>query len=190
MRICPITYDRIADDQDYSDRGLKLLSPQLKNLKFLTFTAEELRQEAAKRADKMSIAGVQPKLSAILSVKSESFNIVDSGGRYILKPAHHVYPDVPQNEDLSMRLASVIGIEVPLHGMVYGVDGSLTYFIKRFDRRGQASKLGVEDFAQLSGQSRATKYNFSMEKIIDVVDQYATFPIVEKVKLFTRTVFN
>jgi len=190
MKICPITYEVIPDNQQYSDRGIKLLSPKLKKLNPLTLSAEELRKEALKRANKMSIQGMQPKLSAVLSVKNESFEIVDNAGRFILKPDHHIYSEVPQNEDLTMRLASLVGIEVPLHGLVYGVDGSLTYFIKRFDREGQKNKLSVEDFSQLSGYNRSIKYNFSMEKIIKIVDEYATFPVVEKIKLFTRTVFN
>ena len=190
MRICPITYESITDDRRYSERGLKLLSPKLKNLSVLAFTADGLRKESIRRANKMSIQGVQPKLSAILSIKKGAFDIVDSGGKFILKPEHHLYSEVPQNEDLTMRLASSIGIEVPLHGLLYGIDDSLTYFIKRFDRVSQASKLSVEDFSQLSGHARTTKYDSSMEKVVSIVNQYTTFPVIEKVKLFIRTVFN
>jgi serine/threonine-protein kinase HipA len=75
-----------------------------------------------------------------------------------------LYADIPENEDLTMRLAKIVGIEVPLHGLVYSRDGSLTYFIKRFDRIGKNKKRAREDFAQLSGESRDTKYNSSMEK--------------------------
>ncbi|MBX9586059.1 MAG: HipA domain-containing protein [Gammaproteobacteria bacterium] len=190
MRICPITYESIRDDRRYSERGLNLLSPKLKNLSLIQLTADELRKEAIKRANKMSIQGVQPKLSAILSIKNESFKIVDSFGKYILKPEHQLYSEVPQNEDLTMRLAACIGIEVPLHGLLYGVDGSFTYFIKRFDRLSQVKKLSVEDFSQLSEHTRSTKYDSSMEKVVSIVDQFTTFPLIEKVKLFTRTVFN
>jgi len=190
MRICPITYESISDDRSYSERGLRLLSPKLKDLKILQFNADELRKESAKRANKMSIQGVQPKLSAVLSVKNSAFEIVSTGGRYILKPQHQSYDEVPQNEDLTMRLAATIGIDVPLHGLLYGIDGSLTYFIKRFDRISQATKISVEDFSQLSGHSRSTKYNSSMEKVVKIVDEFTTFPVVEKIKLFLRTVFN
>jgi serine/threonine-protein kinase HipA len=40
-----------------------------------------------------------------------------------------------------MRLAAAAGIAVPLHGLVYSKDGSLTYFIKRFDRVGKKKLL-------------------------------------------------
>jgi serine/threonine-protein kinase HipA len=74
--------------------------------------------------------------------------------------------------------------------MVYSKDRSLTYFIKRFDRKGQKDKVPVEDFAQLAGMSRDTKYNYSMEKLVTLIDAFCTFPAIEKVKLFRRVIFN
>ncbi|MFO8067364.1 MAG: hypothetical protein R6U11_07265, partial [Bacteroidales bacterium] len=61
-------------------------------LKDIDYSAEELRHEAARRATKMSIQGVQPKLSAILNVQQSKFDIVDVNGKYIIKPQHHIYP--------------------------------------------------------------------------------------------------
>ena len=189
MNRCPITYESCGDLL-YSEKGLKLLSPVLKKLDLLSFSAEELRAEAMIRASKMSIQGVQPKLSAVLNIKDGRFDLVDKNGRYILKPQHHIFPELPQNEDLTMHLASIIGIDVPLHGMVYSKDHSLTYFIKRFDRKGQKDKVPVEDFAQLAGMSRDTKYNYSMEKLVKLIDDFCTFPAIEKTKLFKRVIFN
>ncbi len=63
MNFCPITYAPCGDNL-YSEAGLRLLSPELKVLKELEYTAEEQRREAYNRASKMSIQGVQPKLSA------------------------------------------------------------------------------------------------------------------------------
>lgn len=189
MNRCPITYEPCGHQQ-YSLKGLRLLSPALTNLANLDLSAGELRTEAMARASKMSIQGVQPKLSAILNIKKGRFDIVDKNGRYILKPQHHLFPELPQNENLTMHLAATIGIRVPLHGMVYSKDNSLTYFIKRFDRRGQKDKIAVEDFAQLAGKDRDTKYNYSMEKLVRLVDDYCTFPSVEKVRLFNLVLFN
>jgi len=185
---CPITYEET--NERYSARGLKLLSRNLKSLNDLDYSKEELLKEAATRAPKMSIQGVQPKLSAVLNVSESKFEIVDKKGLYILKPPHDVFEEVPQNEDLTMRLAQKVGFNIPTHGMVYGKDNSLTYFVKRFDRTGRHKKIAVEDFAQLSGATRNTKYNSSMEKAAKIVDQYCTFPAVEKVKLFELTLFN
>lgn len=189
MNFCPITYAPCGDNL-YSEAGLRLLSPDMKVLKEFEYTAEEQRREAYNRASKMSIQGVQPKLSARLSIKDGEFEIVDTGGKYILKPQHHLYPEMPENEDLTMRLASEIGLDVPLHGLIWSKDRSLTYFIKRFDRKGQNDKVPVEDFAQLAGMSRDTKYDYRMEKVVTVIDDFCTFPSIEKLSLFKLTVFN
>jgi len=189
MNVCPITYE-LCGDKKYSAKGLKFLSSTLEDLNDLPFTQEEQLKEAASRAVKMSIQGVQPKLSARLKVKEKIFEVVDCYGDYILKPQSNFYPEVPENEDLSMRLAHIAGIEIPLHGLVYSIDGRFTYFIKRFDRYGKKRKRSLEDFAQLAGKSRETKYDFSMEKIVAILDEYCTFPVIEKVKLFRLTLFN
>ena len=189
MNLCPISYTPCGEMR-YSETGLKLLSAGLKKLNDLEYTAEELRKEAFIRASKMSIQGVQPKLSAVLSIKDEKFNLVDKGGKYILKPQHEYYSQLPENEDLTMRLADEIGLEIPVHGLLWSRDNTLTYFIKRFDRKGQNGKVPVEDFAQLAGMIRDTKYDYSMEKIVRLVDDYCTFPAIEKIKLFKLVLFN
>ncbi len=188
MNKCPITYEPCGE-ASYSTKGVRLLSPQLRGLKVLRFTALELRQQAAARAGKMSIQGVQPKLSARLKIKNKQFEIVDLRGNYILKPPSDSYPQVPENEDLSMKLAHIVGIEVPIHGLVYAKDGSFTYFIKRFDRYGRNKKYALEDFAQLTGSHRDTKYKWSMEKLLPVIEQHCSFPALEKLKLFRRVIF-
>lgn len=190
VKRCPITYEIIPESKSYSERGLKLLSPRLQTLKPIPFTALGLRQEALKRADKMSIQGVQSKLSARLNVVNGAFEVVDTGGTFIIKPQHELYDQAPENEDLTMRCAKVVGIDVPLHGLVYAEDGSLNYFIKRFDRYGKNKKYALEDFAQLAQKNRETKYNFSMEKLIPIIEEFTTFPVIEKTKLLLRVLVN
>ena len=189
MNRCPITYTPCGDNK-YSEAGLRLLSPQLISLSDLEYTAEEQRREAYNRSTKMSIQGVQPKLSAVLNTKEGKFEIVDTGGKYILKPQQQLYPEMPENEDLTMKLAKKIGLVVPLHGLVWSKDGTLTYFIKRFDRKGRNEKVPIEDFAQLAGLSRDTKYNYSLEKVVKIIDDYCTFPAIEKLTLFKLVIFS
>src|SRR4030067_2693568 len=169
MNICPITYQPCGEE-NYSADGLKLLSRNLVRLNNLPLTQEEQLRESAARSDKMSIQGVQPKLSARLNVKDGIFDIVDRNGEYILKPQNNFYPELPENESLTMKLADMIDIEVPLSGMINSSDGKFTYFIKRFDRYGRNKRLSVEDFAQLAGKSRETKNDFSMKKVINLID--------------------
>ena len=189
MSRCPITYEK-TESGKYSLKGLKKLSPRLRVLKDFPFSAEDQVREAVARAAKMSIQGVQPKLSVRLNIKNGIFEIVDTGGRYIFKPQTGNYREVPENEDVTMRLAALIGIDVPLHGLVYSKDNTMTYFIRRFDRVGRNKKIAVEDFAQLSGKDRETKYDSSMEQIISLIEQFCTFPAIEKLKLFNLTLFN
>lgn len=190
MKRCPITYELIQDSENYSKQGLKLLSPQLQQLDALNLSAEEQRQEAVSRAGKMSIQGVQTKLSAQLKIKEGYFKIVDEKGQYILKTQSAHYPELPENEAITMALAATIGLDVPVHGLVYAKDNSMTYFIKRFDRAGHNKKLALEDFSQLSGKSRDTKYKSSMEQVSDIINQFCTFPKIELIKLFKLTLFN
>ena len=189
MNRCLITYESCGD-AFYSAKGLALLSKNLTNLVDLPFTASEQRQEALLRVDKISIQGVQPKLSAKLNTLQRTFELTNLNGTFILKPQHTDFIELPENEAVSMRLAAVCGIEVPLSGLLRSKDGSLTYFIKRFDRLGKGNKLAVEDFAQLTGNSRETKYHFSMEKLGEAVEQFCSFPALEKAKLFQLTLFN
>ena len=189
MNTCPITYEPCGD-RKYSEKGLKLLSRNLTHLRDFPYTQEEQLREAAARAPKMSIQGVQPKLSVKLKVTDGLFKVTDKGGEYILKPQNTLYPQLPENEDLTMRLAEEIDLDIPLHGLIYSKDQKLTYFIKRFDRYGKGSKYSVEDFAQLAGKNRDTKYDFSMEKVATIIDTFCTFPAIEKVKLFKLTLFN
>ncbi len=189
MNHCPITYEPCGDTL-YSPAGLRSLSRNLEDLHDFPYDAEEQRREAVLRAAKMSIQGMQPKLSARLNAKESVFEIVDLGGRYILKPQHLSYSALPENEGLTMHLAELCGIEVPVSGLVRCRDNSWTYFVRRFDRVGRKGRVPLEDFAQLAGLSRDTKYDYSMEKLIGILDSYCTFPAIEKVKLLKRCLFN
>lgn len=188
MNRCPITYE-LCGNNKYSEKGLRMIAPKLTNLNDLPYTAAELRQEAANRAKKLSIQGVQPKLSAAISVVEQEFKIVDQFGTYIIKPQNDLFPELPQNEDVTMKMAKAFGLDVPFHGMLYAKDGSLSYFIKRFDRYGKGKKIATEDFAQLTGNTRDTKYRFTMEKLVPVIDEFCSFPAIEKADFFKRVLF-
>lgn len=188
MNRCPITY-KLCGTAKYSEKGLKMIAPKLTHLNDLPFTAAELRREAVNRAKKLSIQGVQPKLSATISVVGQEFKIVDQFGTYIIKPQNDLFPQLPENEDLTMRMAKEFALDVPLHGMVYAKDGSLSYFIKRFDRYGKGKKYATEDFAQLTGNTRDTKYRFTMEKMVPVIEEFCSFPAIEKADFFKRVIF-
>lgn len=188
-KYCPITCECIEETFFYSKKGLHLLSPKLTHLNPLPYSAQEQRQEAIIKATKLSVQGVQPKISAVLDVKSQTFVFVDQGGLYILKPENANWPELPANEAISMSMAKLFKIEAPLHGLIFNKDQSLTYFIKRFDRY-KKEKRAVEDFSQLSEKNRDRKYESTIEQIIKIIDKYSTFPKIDHIKLFKRLLFN
>lgn len=192
LPVCAITLKKFeagTEDVLYSRDGLRRLHSQLARLQPLAISAEDQRREAAARADKMSIQGVQPKLSAVLRVKEGRFEIVDSGGRFILKPCPAEWHEVPENEALTMALAGICSIEVPDFGLVASSDGSWTFWIRRFDRTGRKDRVPLEDFTQLQDRTRDTKYQSSMERVVETIERFCTFPAVEKIKLARRVLF-
>lgn len=189
MRHCPITLIPVPEGVTYSQEGLRLLHPKLEELKPLDLSHEEQLRQARLRADKMSVQGVQPKLSAVLKVGDGRFEIVDRGGKFLLKPNPPPFDEVPANEAVTMTMAATAGIEVPDHGLVSAVDGSWVYFVRRFDRVGRSAKVHVEDFAQLTAATRETKYESSLERVAALVEKHCTFPAIEKPKLALRLLF-
>jgi len=185
---CLITNEPWNGPGPYSPEGLRRLDRRLKKLAPLPYTREQLIEEAAARAVKMSVQGMQPKVSTVLRANEGRMEIVDSGGRYIVKPPHLIYAELAENEALTMSLASTLNIEVPVHGLLLNADETRSYFVRRFDRAGW-DRRPVEDFAQLTGASRDTKYDSSTERLIEVIDKYCTFPVLERLKFFDRLLF-
>lgn len=186
MKRCLLTYGPLANqEENYSAEGLKGLSRQLKSLSVFPYSQKEQLDIAKRMARKISIQGVQPKFSVILSVKEQAFVEAEVKGQYILKPQVNSYPELPENEDLTMHLVSMTGIKLPWHGLVKCTDGSLSYVIKRFDRKGK-EKIPMEDFTQLIGASRDTKYDVPTEKVVEAIEDFCTFPTLEYLKLYQR----
>ena len=101
MNRCPITYEPLPEGATYSESGLKLLNRNLASLAPIEFTAGQQRQEALNRAGKMSIQWLQLKLGAVLRITGGRFEIVNRGGRYILKPQSLHFSELPENEDVT-----------------------------------------------------------------------------------------
>lgn len=189
MNRCMITYDPLESGQ-YSRKGLDRLSPLLTGLEPLPESAEALRKKASLLTREVCIPGSQPKVGATLDVEAGRFSIPGPRPCWILKTPHTLFPHLPENEDLSMRLARLAGIPVPVHGLIPNADGSLTYFIRRFDRIEGGKRIPTEDFAQLSGASRTSKRLGSMESLLTLINQFCSEPELERKALFRRVIFN
>lgn len=188
MSRCLFTYEKLANgEQNYSDVGLKKLSKKLLKLELFPYSQEEQILVAQKMANKISIQGVQPKFSVLLDEKEQVFKEAEKNGQYILKPQVSHYKQLPENEDLTMNLVAMTGVEVPWHGLVRCSDDSLSYVVKRFDRVDK-TRISMEDFSQLIGATRDTKYDVSFEKVAETIQEYCSYPTIEWFKLYQRII--
>ncbi len=150
---------------------------------------DEISIEARKLAGKLSISGVQPKLSVRLD--GENLIPVAKDGEYILKPQTQDFPELPQNEYLCMQMGKRFGLNTALFVLLELSDGSPAYVVKRFDRfkKGRRiEKLACEDMHQILGGPN--KYAGSHEQIAKVIEQYCRFAPLELQRLFERAIFN
>lgn len=125
-----------------------------------------------------SLTGVQPKLSLNLN-KHEGCNrltIVGLWGDYIFKPQTKDYPQLPENEDLTMHLAQAAKISVVPHSLIRLADGKLGYITKRIDRTGKGTKIDMEDMCQITLHPTEYKYKGSHEQIAKAIMQYSDTP--------------
>jgi len=159
--------------------------------------SKEKLEEMAKQlvARSVAVTGVQPKLSLTTEPingdnKKLRLTIVGvMGGNFILKPPSDQYPSLPENEDLTMHLAQLVGINTSEHSLIRLTSGELAYITKRFDRI-KEEKLPCEDLCQLSEQLTEYKYRGSMEKASKTIKQYSDFPMLDVVNFFELAVFS
>ncbi len=156
------------------------------------FELEELAAALIKRS--MTIPGVQPKLSLSIELnpndpKKSRLTVVGLWSNYILKPQSPSYNALPENEDLTMKLANLAGIETAEHSLIRTSSGTLAYITKRFDRL-KSGKVLVEDLCQLSELPSSAKYDSSMEKTGKTVSRYSSAPGFDAISFFEIALFS
>lgn len=156
---------------------------------FVDLTLAGVSLKAQEMVGKMSISGVQPKLSVKLADRAghPRLEVTGEGGQYILKPQVQAFANLPENEELCMTIAEDAGIDVPAHCLVRLKDKSLAYVVKRFDRQGRR-KLHQEDFGQILGKQ--DKYDGSVEEIGRKLKDVSGVPGLDVQLFFERVVFN
>jgi serine/threonine-protein kinase HipA len=169
-------------------------------LPFLPPEKDEKTQELfIENRKRLSISGVQKKLSMVLDKNKLQLSGEQEQGQYLLKPI----PDdvlkadqVPANEHLTMQLAEqVFKINTAPNGLIFFQDGQPAYITKRFDLLKDKSKRAVEDFATLAGKTRETagidfKYEGTCEELGQILKKYVPAYPVEAIRLFRLIVFN
>lgn len=125
-----------------------------------------------------SLTGVQPKLSLNLNKHEGTcrLTIVGLWGDYIFKPQTAGYPELPENEDLTMHLASAAKIKVVPHSLIRLADGKLGYITKRIDRTKKGEKIDMEDMCQLTLHPTEYKYKGSYEQVAKAIMQHCDMP--------------
>ncbi|RLC21319.1 MAG: hypothetical protein DRI57_02640 [Deltaproteobacteria bacterium] len=146
------------------------------------FSTPDIVREARRMAGRISVSGVQPKLSVVYNRKKHLLTSIEKGGAYILKPQTEIFESLPENENLCMRIAYVYGIAIPPHGLIRLADDRLAYLVRRFDRLDDGSKLHQEDFQQLLQSN--DKYEGSYEKIARFVKKHSATPAHDLVRLY------
>jgi serine/threonine-protein kinase HipA len=189
MTRCLICLDEHTGKGEYHPACIERLFGTAR-LPALEFDLKDLYALAAQMAGKMSISGIEEKVSLRLSPDRSKLEVAATGGRYILKPQPSRFSAVPENEHVSMKLATIVGIETPPFGLMRLKDGSITYIVKRFDRLDDGTKLQVEDFCQLGEKRLKDKYEGSAELCVRILRKYASEPLLEISKLYRLFLFG
>ena len=205
LHVCPST---LAEGFDtYSPAARKLLFDGKEVSHILSFDSPNNEnsdaEEYARHVGRISLSGVQPKASLMLSSNGQLVRPSEGErGQYILKPAPSSYTLLerkycPANEHLSMQIAAqVYHIETAANGLCFFRDGEAAYLTRRFDVAPDGSKYQQEDLASLGGLTKANggsdfKYsNLSYEECAELIQKYTKAAPIEVLKFFRIVVYN
>ena len=163
--------------------------------------ATAVRFDKIARENKFSLAGVQMKFSMKENDGRYHLSKGDELGDWIVKTPSTTHADVPVNEYTVMKLASLVGVDIPEIKLVdldkldnlpqiKLPDEKLAFAIKRFDRDADA-RIHMEDFAQVLVKYPHEKYNSaSYEQIGRVLYQFSGDGLVDVQQLARRLLVN
>lgn len=152
-------------------------------------------------AVRISVSGVQEKMSAVEDNGRIRLTAEGEQGRYIIKPApeNKALRDrkqIPANEHLTMQIArQVYQISTAENGIIFFSDGTPAYLTKRFDILDDGTKVPQEDFASLIEKTSEThgqdfKYTGSYEDVALKIKELVPAWQVEMGKFFVLILFN
>jgi serine/threonine-protein kinase HipA len=186
----------------YSPAALRRVFQSKKVNHELPFTSpedEKVNQVFMENRKRLSISGVQKKLSLILEKNKLRLTNEGEHGLYILKPI----PDdltqvaqVPANEHVTMQIAEqLFDIRTAPNALIFFQDGTPAYITRRFDYNADGTKKSMEDFATLAGETTETagvdfKYEGSCEDLFRILKQHVGPYLIEAERLFRLILFN
>ncbi len=162
----------------------------------LDYTMDEMAELAKEVVESsVTVPGVQPKLSLgfikdVLQDGSKGRLTVMGalGGNYILKPQNDTFPQMPENEHLTMRMAEICGISVVPSSLIRLKSGELSYITKRIDRTETGEKIHMLDMFQIL--EAFDKYKNSMEKVGKEVAEQSSNTLMDLLRLFELALFS
>ena len=199
INVCPGTL--ISGYDTYSPTCLRKVFDGKKVSHIMDFSYKDSPEFLISSINRISISGVQEKLSAIIKKGKIIITPEGESGRYIIKPIpdyRHLRfrNNIPANEHLTMQIASqVYKIKTAENAMVFFSDGQPAYITKRFDYATDGSKIRQDDFASIAGKTERNngkdfKYTGNYEDIARLLRQNVSAWQVEMTKYFTLVLFN
>lgn len=193
MNKCLYCYKSLDGKADYHEK-CSLAFFGLKKAPGISYTIDQMAELAKNVVERsVTVPGVQAKLS--MSLVKETRETSDSrltvlgalGGGYIFKPPTEKFPEMPQNEHLTMRIAEAFGIRVVPSSLIRLASGELSYITKRVDRKGDGEKIHMIDMFQIT--EAFDKYKSSMERIGKALSMYSDNPLLDKLFFFELALF-
>ena len=143
------------------------------------------------------LAGAQDKLA--VGFEDGRVLLIKGGAptTHILKPIIERVEDSAHNELFCMKLAKMVGIDVP-EASLHFVGDTPYYLVERYDRHigedGAIMRIHQEDFCQALGIAPEIKYEReggpSIAACQDVVAKDAARPAADQIKLLNIVIFN
>jgi serine/threonine-protein kinase HipA len=161
----------------------------LSDISFRELFEQTLRFDES--AAELSIAGVQPKVSAAMI--SFPVRAKDRRHAYILKLAPAEFPKLVENEAFFMAMAKSVGLPVAATRVVHDKTGEPALLVERFDRLAQKGKpdlrLHQEDACQLLDRYPADKYRLTLADVASALE-VCSAPLAERLKLLRMQAFS
>lgn len=194
MNKCLYCYQELKGTNDFHKHCAKTFF-RTTEVPLLDYTLDQMSLLAKNVVERsISVPGVQAKLSMSLvnEVTNEHHNrltVVGAlGGDYIFKPPNANYPEMPENEHVTMRIAETFGINTVPSTLIRLKSGELSYLTKRIDRKLDGTKIHVLDMFQIT--EAFDKYRSSMERIGKALGMYASNTLLDKLYFFEITLFS
>ncbi|MDT0608041.1 HipA domain-containing protein [Croceitalea rosinachiae] len=191
---CLYCYEDLGAKQDFHE-SCSLDFFGTKEPPKLEYSLEQMSELAKNIVERsVSVPGVQPKLSMSLinevqGVGNFRLTVVGAlGGNYIFKPPSLDYPEMPQNEHVTMRIAESFGIQTVPSSLIRLQSGELSYITKRIDRTEDGQKIHMLDMFQIT--EAFDKYKSSMEKIGKALHTYSDNTLLDKIFFSELTLFS